>query len=201
MYAVSKAQGLYSGQRLGLGTQLYQSPGYTSTSAATPPAPEQADRQQKICVHSPDRVNMNASYQRLGKVQQSQEPLEASTLHWAQWTRGGAGQVCKEPEELGADAVLLSTSPRLPGRGSIAGPTPACSCRQCQSCVPRPAAVCRAEPEGHGAGLLMQESKEEGRGQSKTWERTWEIWERKYKMGCKCLFSINISHPGRTLVF
>lgn len=41
-----------------------------------------------------------SSYQRLGKVQQSQRPLEASTIHWAQQTWGGTGQVCKEPEEL-----------------------------------------------------------------------------------------------------
>lgn len=111
------------------------------------------------------------------------------------------GRSARSPEELSADAMLLSTSPKLPGRGSTAGPTTACSRRHCQSCVPRQAALCRAEPEGCGAGLLVQESKEEGGGQSKAWERTWEIWERKYRMGRNCLFSISISHPGRTLVF
>lgn len=92
-------------------------------------------------------------------------------------------------------------------------PAPSCLAGAALQALPQLAAVgtaravcpdrllCRAQPEGCGAGLLVQESKEEGGGQSKAWERTWEIWERKYKMGRNCLFSISISHPGRTLVF
>lgn len=47
----------------------------------------------------------------------------------------------------------------------------------------------------------MQGSKEEVEGQSKAWERTWEIQEAKNEIDYKCLFNINISHPGRTLLF
>lgn len=55
--------------------------------------------------------------------------------------------------------------------------------------------------EGWGVRLLMQGNKEEVEGQSKAWERTWEIQEAENEMNYKCLFNINISHPGRTLFF